>query len=107
MIAGQMRAMKGPRRPRGVMRWNFSGLAVASLLLCVALVALWVRSCRVDDTFIFRKLFLSGRLWDLGATSVTNRQVEGQCPICGYNLTGNTSGICPECGTAITTRAST
>ena len=20
------------------------------------------------------------------------------CPTCGYNLTGNTSGICPECG---------
>ncbi|HEY8750526.1 MAG TPA: hypothetical protein VIM11_21260 [Tepidisphaeraceae bacterium] len=23
------------------------------------------------------------------------------CPTCGYNLTGNTSGICPECGTAV------
>ena len=22
------------------------------------------------------------------------------CANCGYNLTGNTSGICPECGTA-------
>lgn len=21
------------------------------------------------------------------------------CKICGYNLTGNTSGVCPECGT--------
>jgi rubrerythrin len=21
------------------------------------------------------------------------------CPSCGYNLTGNESGICPECGT--------
>lgn len=26
---------------------------------------------------------------------------EGLCLNCGYNLTGNTSGICPECGTAI------
>lgn len=24
------------------------------------------------------------------------------CQKCGYNLTGNTSGICPECGTSIT-----
>jgi hypothetical protein len=24
----------------------------------------------------------------------------GHCPACNYNLTGNTSGICPECGTA-------
>jgi len=29
----------------------------------------------------------------------------GHCPACNYNLTGNTSGVCPECGTAITSRA--
>jgi hypothetical protein len=23
------------------------------------------------------------------------------CPSCGYNLTGNTSGVCPECGTPV------
>ena len=23
------------------------------------------------------------------------------CRVCGYNLTGNTSGVCPECGTPI------
>jgi hypothetical protein len=26
---------------------------------------------------------------------------EGRCRHCGYNLIGNTSGICPECGTPI------
>jgi hypothetical protein len=26
---------------------------------------------------------------------------EGHCQACGYNLTGNTSGICPECGETI------
>jgi hypothetical protein len=26
----------------------------------------------------------------------------GLCTACGYNLTGNTSGTCPECGTAVT-----
>lgn len=26
----------------------------------------------------------------------------GMCTSCGYNLTGNASGVCPECGTAIT-----
>ena len=25
----------------------------------------------------------------------------GHCPTCNYNLTGNTSGTCPECGMAI------
>ena len=28
------------------------------------------------------------------------RLKRGLCLNCGYNLTGNTSGICPECGTA-------
>ncbi|HEY3243575.1 MAG TPA: hypothetical protein VGM03_09510 [Phycisphaerae bacterium] len=26
------------------------------------------------------------------------RRVHGQCPSCGYDLTGNVSGVCPECG---------
>jgi hypothetical protein len=25
----------------------------------------------------------------------------GHCQICGYNLTGNVSGRCPECGSAV------
>lgn len=30
------------------------------------------------------------------------RYPRGHCQFCGYNLTGNTSGTCPECGTTIT-----
>lgn len=29
----------------------------------------------------------------------------GHCPPCDYNLTGNTSGVCPECGAAVNTNA--
>jgi hypothetical protein len=29
------------------------------------------------------------------------RRTRGQCPGCGYDLTGNMSGLCPECGKAI------
>lgn len=29
------------------------------------------------------------------------RFVAGQCSDCGYDLTGNTSGVCPECGQAV------
>jgi hypothetical protein len=29
----------------------------------------------------------------------------GYCQKCGYDLTGNVSGICPECGTVTTSRA--
>jgi hypothetical protein len=28
------------------------------------------------------------------------RRARGQCPQCGYDLTGNVSGVCPECGAA-------
>ena len=27
----------------------------------------------------------------------------GFCPVCSYDLTGNVSGTCPECGTAVDT----
>ncbi|UCC29747.1 MAG: hypothetical protein JSU86_16270 [Phycisphaerales bacterium] len=30
-----------------------------------------------------------------------HRSAHGLCRRCGYNLTGNVSGICPECGTKI------
>jgi hypothetical protein len=28
------------------------------------------------------------------------RRLMGRCVACGYDLTGNVSGVCPECGTA-------
>ena len=28
----------------------------------------------------------------------TYRHVRGLCQACGYNLKGNASGVCPECG---------
>ena len=32
---------------------------------------------------------------------VDRRFPPGHCQACGYNLTGNTSGVCPECGERI------
>lgn len=52
--------------------WVF---VVAALLLPSARALRWLRARRVNGT--------------------------GECPRCAYNLTGNISGICPECGTAI------
>jgi hypothetical protein len=49
------------------------------LLLTAILPALWLRD------------HLAGR----------RRSQTGLCQSCGYNLTGNTSGVCPECGQAI------
>ena len=30
-----------------------------------------------------------------------SRALRGQCLNCGYSLTGNVSGVCPECGTTV------
>ncbi len=35
------------------------------------------------------------------------RSRRGQCSECGYDLTGNTSGVCPECGNACETTTDT
>jgi hypothetical protein len=35
------------------------------------------------------------------------RQKIGHCLSCGYNLTGNVSGVCPECGTPISNKDTT
>jgi hypothetical protein len=35
-----------------------------------------------------------------GPLRLWRRNRKGLCARCGYNLTGNTSGVCPECGTA-------
>jgi hypothetical protein len=34
-----------------------------------------------------------------------SRRATGLCPTCDYDLRGNESGVCPECGTAITVKA--
>ena len=33
------------------------------------------------------------------------RKYRGGCAKCGYNLTGNTSGVCPECGAEVISHA--
>lgn len=79
----------------------------------------WVRflsgGCPVDDffdTFLGNKLtdaFLIAVLMFIVASGIfafvsyywPSRIPPGQCQTCGYNLTGNVSGVCSECGTKI------
>ena len=66
-----------------------------------------VRSARdrPDDLGLFIPLWLpfgiavipTAILWSRDRRSVKT----GHCPDCGYNLTGNESGICPECAAAV------
>ena len=41
--------------------------------------------------------------WVRAEISRRRRLRSGLCQSCGYDLTGNTSGVCPECGAAIST----
>jgi hypothetical protein len=44
-----------------------------------------------------------GMIWGLIAVAywVRPKRAAGLCAKCDYNLTGNVSGICPECGTPV------
>ena len=46
--------------------------------------------------------------WTAKRLRVFLKHADGEhCPTCSYNLTANTSGICPECGTAVVRGATT
>ena len=49
-------------------------------------------------SFIFAVL---PAVWLLEWVKARRLPKPGQCPACRYDLTGNTSGVCPECGSAI------
>jgi hypothetical protein len=85
---------------------------VAHLLLGIAvLIALAVLA---TPNVLPRRASDDQLLWLIGATlmlgvsafvlrhAMTGRRTEmGRCETCGYNLRGNISGICPECGTPV------
>ncbi len=74
----------------GSLRWAI--LPHSSYRQCVVELPLWVASVGLG---IYPAIaFICGpRRW-------RHRRI-GHCLRCGYNLTGNVSGICPECGTVI------
>src|ERR1043166_7933927 len=47
----------------------------------------------------FWAIFATGALITIALFRLDRPPKPGHCPSCNYNLTGNTSGICPECGT--------
>jgi len=49
----------------------------------------------------FAAVFSLPMMIRLVALALRQRNLRGMCPTCRYDLTGNTSGTSPECGTAI------
>ena len=73
----------------------FNIASVISLLLCATAGVLWVLLLSMLP--VLRVVLYA----------IRRRPVPGGCTICGYNLTGNTSGVCPECGTRIARQRAT
>ena len=44
-------------------------------------------------------------LWTMRRRVAQRRALRGVCRHCSYDLTGNTSGVCPECGTPVAQKA--
>ncbi len=51
-------------------------------------------------TYVLPIWFVSLFLW-LRDLTKSGHDRPGTCATCRYNLTGNESGVCPECGTEI------
>ena len=49
---------------------------------------------------VFFGMLLGGCVYDL-IKSYRRRFPAGHCQRCGYDLTGNVSGVCPECGSEV------
>ena len=47
---------------------------------------------------LFYAAILGGLVLALGRARTRLRLRRGLCPACGYDLAGNTTGVCPECG---------
>ena len=59
--------------------------------------------CFSMATLVGMILMGSGWTWICRSKRAANRLAGGICIRCAYDLTGNVSGVCPECGTAVNT----
>lgn len=53
----------------------------------------------LEDVPLWPILAMTAILPAIWIVKTLRRPRRGFCPECSYNLTGNTSGVCPECGT--------
>lgn len=75
------------------LRWNFQGLFKWKARVTFFRLSLWELS-------LLGALYPAFAFWR-GPVRRFNRRRHGLCLACGYNLTGNTSNVCPECGKRI------
>jgi hypothetical protein len=88
----------GPRGPRPPPTWTFVGITYLNIPtnfshLAEVNVPLWMPVLALSVLPFVRVL------------QGFRRVRSGCCLTCGYSLTGNTSGVCPECGTPVPQKA--
>ena len=93
---------------------SFIGLFCWSLLAFILRDSIGVtnpyrfpRTYWLSETLILLGLIPAIGFGPLGYRLTKPRPKQGHCPTCAYNLTGNESGICPECGTKISDNVGT
>lgn len=67
-----------------------------AFVLLVPIFPLIIPGGAIVGVILFVAAIMSEWRWE-------KKQVWPHCPICQYDLTGNASGVCPECGTRIET----
>jgi hypothetical protein len=88
-----------PRRKFNLGGLEFASSRVGGSFLWNLLVPYWML---VPLLAVAPLLWLGTRARrSLGALAVRRRRRLGHCPACGYDLKGNTSGRCSECGESI------
>jgi hypothetical protein len=87
------------QKSRDLLRFGFAGMGAFFVLIGIAM--LFPRDPLSGSVAIAIGATLMALLlivpW-LKSRRIRNRIAVGQCPACGYDLTGNQSGVCPECG---------
>lgn len=86
-------------------RTSFPMLVLCGILMCLPLINLIVLLLENRKaTFLLEKNGLDVGFLGLPDEVVVRMLSTHLCPNCGYNLTGNVSGTCPECGQLIRDR---
>ena len=86
-----------------VMKWRLQDLHVTHFYVSVPLLVIWAcLSAAPARWLIVRINRLNARL--SAGIRLRQRPDNRWCRNCGYDLTGNVSGKCPECGTVIVNR---
>ena len=67
---------------------------LASLAILIIIIVQMTKGHRLGDRFAGTRV-----IWKKHADSPVFGGDDMRCHSCGYNLTGNESGLCPECGT--------